>query len=102
MIAVLVHVHVKKGSEDVFRQASIENAKSSLTEPGFLRFDVIQQADDPSRFILYEAYQNAEVPVKHKETAHYLKWRGIVDPLMEDTRYGVKYNGCFFDGKESA
>ncbi len=95
MIVVLVFIHVKKGSEELFRQASVENAKSSLNEPGFLRFDIIQQEDDPSKFVFCEIYRDAGVPVKHKESQHYLKWRGIVDGIMEETRYSIKYTNVY-------
>ncbi len=73
MQIVLVHVHVKPEFVEAFKQASIENASSSVKEPGIARFDVIQQADDPTRFILVEIYKTAEAQAAHKETAHYAK-----------------------------
>jgi (4S)-4-hydroxy-5-phosphonooxypentane-2,3-dione isomerase len=95
MIVVLVFVHVKKGSEEIFREASIENATKSLTEPGFLRFDIMQQDDDPAKFVFCEIYKDAGVPVRHKESSHYLKWRSIVDGMMEETRYSIKYTNIY-------
>lgn len=97
MIVVLVFIHVKKGSEEIFREASIENAKNSLNEPGFLRFDIMQQDDDPSKFVFCEIYEDMSVSARHKESAHYLKWRGIVDGIMEETRYSIKYTKVFPD-----
>ena len=97
MIVVMVFIHVKKGTEEIFRQASIENAKKSLNEPGFLRFDIMQQDDDPSKFLFCEIYKDAGVPVRHKESPHYLKWRSIVDSIMEESRYSIKYTNVFPD-----
>lgn len=95
MIINIVHIHVKKGSEEIFRDASIENAEHSLMEPGFLRFDILEQDDDPQKFIFYEVYADGSVQNRHKETAHYKKWRSIVDGLMEETRFGIRYTNCF-------
>jgi quinol monooxygenase YgiN len=95
MIVNIVHIHVKKGEEEKFRAASVENAISSLKEPGFLRFDILQQGDNPQKFIFYEVYADSKVQGRHRDTAHYLKWREIVDAIMEETRYGVKYTNCF-------
>jgi quinol monooxygenase YgiN len=97
MQIVLVHVHVKPEFVEAFKQASLENASNSLQEPGIARFDVLQQADDPTRFILVEAYRTAEAPAAHKETAHYLKWRDTVAGMMAEPRQGVKYGNVFPD-----
>lgn len=95
MLIVHVHVHVKPESVEAFRQASVENARHSIQEPGIARFDVIQQADDPARFILVEVYRNPEAAVKHKETAHYAKWRDTVAGLMAEPRSSVKFSNAF-------
>jgi autoinducer 2-degrading protein len=95
MQIVLVHVHVKPEFVEAFKQASLENASNSVQEPGIARFDVLQQADDPARFILVEAYRTAEAPAAHKETAHYLKWRDTVAGMMAEPRQGVKYGNVF-------
>jgi len=94
---LIVHVHVRVKAEDIeaFKQATLENAANSLREPGIARFDVCQQADDPARFVLVEAYRNAEAPARHKETAHYAKWRDTVAPMMAEPRTGVKYANLF-------
>ena len=92
MLIVQVHVHVKPDFVEAFRLASIENARRSLEEPGIARFDVLQQNDDPCRFVLIEAYRNDEAPALHKETAHYAKWRDAVAPMMEEPRTSVKYS----------
>jgi (4S)-4-hydroxy-5-phosphonooxypentane-2,3-dione isomerase len=91
MIIVHVHVHVKPESIDAFRAASIENARNSIMEPGIARFDVIQQVDDPSRFILVEVYRTAEDPARHKDTSHYRVWRDTVAEMMAEPRAGIKY-----------
>ncbi len=95
MILVHVHVNVKPDCVEAFKSATIENAGNSLTEPGVARFDVLQRAEDPCRFVLVEAYRNPEAPGRHKQTAHYAKWRDTVAPMMADPRTGVVYNNIF-------
>ena len=97
MNIVFVHVHVKPEFVDAFKQASLENASSSVKEEGIARFDVVQQADDPTRFVLVEVYKTAEAPAAHKETAHYLKWRDTVAEMMAEPRQGIKYSNIFPD-----
>ena len=94
---LIVHVHVKVIEEyiDEFRVASLENAKHSIQEPGVLRFDVIQQIDDPQCFVLVEVYRTEVDPAYHKTTAHYAKWRDIVEPMMAEPRRSIKYNAIF-------
>jgi quinol monooxygenase YgiN len=91
MLIVLVQVHVKPESVEAFQAASLENARASLQEPGIARFDVLQQADDPTRFVLVEAYRTDAAPAAHKETAHYAKWRDTVADMMAEPRRSVKY-----------
>ncbi len=91
MIVMLVHVHVTPGEVEPFRLATLDNALHSRREPGVERFDLIQQQDDPTRFILIEAYRTPEAVVSHKETDHYQRWREAVAPLMAEPRVGVKY-----------
>ena len=95
MLIVLVHVHVKPESVEAFQRISLENARASVQEPGIARFDVIQQNDDPTRFVLVEAYRSADAPAKHKETAHYAKWRDAVADMMAEPRTSVKYANVF-------
>ena len=95
MQIVLVHVHVKPEFVEAFKRASFENASNSVKEPGIARFDVIQQADDPTRFILVEIYKTAEAPAAHKETAHYAAWRDTVAEMMAEPRQGIKYTNIF-------
>ena len=97
MNIVFVHVHVKPEFVDAFKQTSLENALSSVKEEGIARFDVVQQADDPTRFVLVEVYKTAEAPAAHKETAHYLKWRDTVAEMMAEPRQGIKYSNIFPD-----
>ena len=95
MIIVHVHIHVKPDCIEAFRQATIANASQSVKEPGIARFDVIQQADDPTRFVLVEVYRTSEAPAQHKETAHYLTWRDTVAEMMAEPRTSVKYANIF-------
>ena len=95
MFIVHVHVHVKPEFIEAFRDASLENARNSVQEPGITRFDVIQQADDPSRFVLVEVYRTAEASAQHKETRHYAVWRDTVANMMAEPRSSVKYSNAF-------
>ena len=95
MQIVLVHVHVKPEFIEAFRQASIENASNSVKEVGIARFDVIQQVDDPTKFILVEIYKTSTAPAAHKETAHYARWRDTVAEMMAEPRQGIKYTNIF-------
>jgi len=95
MNIVHVHVHVKPEFVEAFKQATIENASQSVKEDGVARFDVIQLADDPTRFILVEVYKTVEASAAHKETAHYLKWRDTVAEMMAEPRQGIKYGNIF-------
>ena len=97
MFIVHVHVHVKPESVEAFKEATIENARNSVQEPGIARFDVIQQSDDPARFILVEVYRTPDDPARHKETAHYQKWRDTVAGMMAEPRSSVKYDNVFPD-----
>ena len=95
MFIVHVHVHVKPEYVEAFRQATVENARNSVREPGVARFDVIQQMDDPTRFVLVEVYRTPEDAGRHKETAHYQVWRDTVEPMMAEPRSSVKYANVF-------
>jgi len=95
MLIVHVHVHVKPEFVEAFRLATRENAANSVLEPGIARFDVLQQADDPTRFVLIEVYCSAEATVAHKETAHYAAWRDAVAEMMAEPRSSVKYGNVF-------
>jgi quinol monooxygenase YgiN len=95
MLIVHVHVRVKPEFVHAFRDASLENARNSVQEPGIARFDVIQQSDDPTRFILVEVYRTAEAPAAHKDTAHYARWRDTVAEMMAEPRSSVKYTNLF-------
>jgi quinol monooxygenase YgiN len=97
MLIVHVQVRVKAESVEAFRRATTENAQQSIREPGIARFDVLQQADDPTRFVLVEVYRHAEAPAGHKETAHYRTWRDTVAPMMADPRTSVKFTNVFPD-----
>lgn len=92
MLVVHVHVHVKPECVEGFKTATLENAKASLRETGIARFDVFQQQDDPTRFVLVEVYRTDDAPAKHKETAHYQKWRDTVAAMMAEPRTSVKYS----------
>jgi len=95
MLVVHVHVHVVPHGVDAFRSATLENAAASLTEPGVVRFDVIQQIGDPTRFVLVEVYRDDQAAARHKETVHYATWRDTVAPLMASPRASTKYEAAF-------
>jgi (4S)-4-hydroxy-5-phosphonooxypentane-2,3-dione isomerase len=92
MIVTCVYVNVKPDSVDSFINATIRNHGESVKEPGNLRFDFIQQADDPCRFMIYEAYESEQAAADHKNTHHYTQWRDTVAEFMAEPRKGVRYN----------
>ncbi|MEO5815808.1 MAG: putative quinol monooxygenase [Gemmatimonadaceae bacterium] len=95
MLMVHVFVHVTPDSVNAFVTATLENARSSITEPGVVRFDLVQEDDDPTRFLLIEIYRTPADPVSHKQTAHYATWRDTVAPMMAEPRTSVKYHALF-------
>ena len=95
MQVTCVHIHVKPGFAEKFLEASLHNAKATLSEPGNLRFDVLQSRDDPERFMFYEVFVNLEAIEAHKLTPHYQQWRDLVQPWMLIPRKGVKYEPHF-------
>ena len=95
MFIVHVFVHVKEDQVEAFKKASLNNAKESVKEPGIACFDVIQQQDDPTRFVLVEVYRTPIDPAKHKETAHYQTWRDAVESMMAEPRSSIKYFNIF-------
>ncbi len=99
MFIVHVFIHVKADQVEAFKAVSLENARNSLLEPGVARFDFIQQADDPNRFVLVEVYRTPEDAPKHKETAHYNRWRELAEPLLAEPRTRIIYSNVFPDEK---
>ncbi|MDH5632325.1 MAG: antibiotic biosynthesis monooxygenase [Gammaproteobacteria bacterium] len=93
MHVTLVHIHIKDGHIDDFIDANTANHQASIREPGNLRFDVLQQANDPCRFVLHEVYVDAAAAAAHKQTTHYLQWRDTVSNWMASSRQGVLYHG---------
>ena len=97
MLIVHVHIDVRPESVDAFIEATAENARNSLQEPGIARFDLIRSHDEPTRFVLMEAYRTDEAPALHKETAHYHRWRETVAPMMASPRRAVRYSNSVPD-----
>jgi len=99
MLVVHVHIRVKPETVEAFKKATLANAQASVQEKGIARFDVVQQQDDPTRFVLVEAYRTPDAPAAHKETAHYAQWRDTVAPMMAEPRASVKFDNVFPDDK---
>lgn len=95
LFIVHVSVYVKSDRIEAFRAATVENARNSVEEPGVARFDVLQQGDDPARFLLVEVYRTPAAAAAHKETAHYLRWRDTVADMMAEPRTSVKFTNVF-------
>jgi quinol monooxygenase YgiN len=95
MHIVHVHVHVKPEAVEAFKQATLDNASNSVKEAGVARFDVVQQSDDPTRFVLVEVYHMPDDQLKHRETAHYQRWRDAVADMMAEPRAATKYTNIF-------
>ena len=90
-LVVHVYAQVKPESVEAFREATLENARHSLEEPGIARFDVVQELEDPTRFALLEVYRTEDDPARHKQTAHYERWRDAVEPMLAEPRRRVRY-----------
>jgi len=99
MHIVHVFVEVKKEYIEDFKIATLENASNSIQEPGIARFDVLQQQDDPSRFVLVEVYRTKGDPAHHKQTKHYAKWRDTVAPMMARERSSIQYANIYPDNQ---
>ncbi len=92
MLVVLVNIHVKVDQVENFITATEENVNNSLQERGVARFDFFQNQEDPTRFILIEAYRDENAPAQHKTTEHYMKWKAVVEPMMSESRFSIKYS----------
>jgi quinol monooxygenase YgiN len=92
MLIVHVHVQVQPDQVEAFREASLANARQSVQEPGIARFEVLQEQEEPTRFLLVEVYRSVEATAAHKATAHYQRWRDAVAPMMARPRTSVKYH----------
>jgi len=97
MLVVHVHVRVKPEHVPAFIAATLANARASVQEPGVAAFDIMQREDDPTRFVLVEAYRTPNAPAAHKETAHYQVWRDTVAPMMAEPRASLKFRNLFPD-----
>jgi len=97
MLIVLVFIHVKPDQVEAFKEATLDNARNSVREEGIERFDIIQQQDDPNRFVLIEVYSDPDAPSRHKDTAHYNRWREAVVDMMAEQRFSIKYSNLFPD-----
>jgi (4S)-4-hydroxy-5-phosphonooxypentane-2,3-dione isomerase len=100
MIVSCVHIHVKPENREAFIAACLDNAKNTIQEPGALRFDVTQKADDENRFMLYEVYRDEEGAKAHKASAHYARWAATVKDWMAETRYNIRYIPIFPEDPE--
>lgn len=95
MHIVHVSIHVKPECVDAFKAASLANANASVREPGIARFDFLQVADDPTRFVLVEVYRSPADQLAHRETAHYATWRDAVASMMAEPRAATKFTNLF-------
>jgi autoinducer 2-degrading protein len=95
MFIVHVNIRVKADFLEPFKQATLANARASVQEPGVARFDVMQQSDDPTRFVFVEVYRDMQANAAHKETKHYATWRDTVAPMMAEPRSSVKLTNIF-------
>ncbi len=100
MLIVHVHVSVKEDYLEPFIRATIANAQESIKEPGIARFDVVQHQDDPTRFVLIQAYRTADAAAAHKQTPHYQTWRDLVAPMMAEPRSSAKFTNLYPEEKD--
>lgn len=92
-LVLVVRAVVKPGCETAFREATLDNARHSLREPGVVRFDVVQSATNAAEFLLLEAYRSKGAVEAHRASAHYLRWRDAVEPLMAEPRTRSEWAG---------
>ena len=94
---LVVHVHARVRAERIpdFLTATQVNAKASLTEPGVLRFDVLQDQADPTHVVLVEVYRDDDASAAHKLTPHYAAWRDTVAEMMAEPRASTKFAAVF-------
>ncbi|HRB96643.1 MAG TPA: antibiotic biosynthesis monooxygenase [Nitrosomonas sp.] len=95
MYVTIVYVSVKPEKVQAFKEACRSNHENSILEPGNVRFDILQSADDPAKFVFYEAYKTPQDAAAHKQTAHYLAWRDTVADWMAEPRKGIVYDGLY-------
>ncbi len=95
MYAVLVQIHVKPEFVEAFIEATLDNCRNSVQEAGIVCFDLLHTQGDPARFLLYEIYRTPEAQLAHRETAHYLRWRDAVEPMMAEPRSATKHDVIF-------
>jgi len=99
MVILLVQIHVKAEAVVGFESATDDNAANSRLEPGVVRFDVLRQHDDVTRFAFIEVYRDQHAVAAHKTTAHYLRWREAVADLMAEPRIGITYTNVSPDDR---
>lgn len=95
MYVTIVHATVIPEKIDAFKEACRLNHEKSIREPGNIRFDILQVADDPAKFVFYEAYKTQQDAAAHKQTAHYLAWRDTVVDWMAEPRLGIVHHGVY-------
>lgn len=95
MYVTIVYISVKPETVEAFKETCRLNHENSIREPGNVRFDILQSADDPAKFVLYEAYKTQQDAAAHKETAHYLAWRDAVANWMIEPRKSIAYQGLY-------
>jgi quinol monooxygenase YgiN len=92
MVIQLVHIRVKPEALEAFTAATLDNVRNSRLEPGIAQFALVQQQDDPTKFVIIEAFKDEAAIEAHRQAAHYLRWRDTVPDMMAETRYAIKAN----------
>lgn len=100
MVIVHVFIKIKPDMLEPFKAMTLKNAQSSIKEPGILRFDFMQQEDDPLSFLLVEVYKDSNAVAQHKETSHYAEWRQSAEHVIAEPRKNIKYVNIFPEDKE--
>ena len=79
MHIVLVRLTIRPEFAEEFERALVHNAKESVAkDPGCLRFDVSQEYDDPSKWILYEIYDTPDAHAAHRQAPHFLAFADVM------------------------
>ena len=96
MFIYIVHLNIKPEFIEQFKAESLVNAQNTVNEQGNHRFDVLQQSEDPAKFVLYEVYTDESALESHRQTAHYARWKSAVEPWMAEPRKAFKYSELFY------
>ena len=82
MLTMWVKVRVKPEQRERFLKAiEVDALGSERDEPGCMRFNVLQDAQDQNVYYFYEVYRDEAALEAHRAAPHYAVWREAADTL---------------------